>query len=100
MDVLHTKKRGGVVRLACKPHELVVAGSNPTPASIILAVYRHKNHINNVEKMSCFLKPFLKISPNLPPLAPLIMESVYHRLAAFIVRARRCTLSQGVDISP
>ena len=32
-------KRGGVVRLACKPHELVVAGSNPAPASI--STYRY-----------------------------------------------------------
>ena len=36
MDVLHSKKRGGVVRLACKPHELVVVGSNPTPASMCI----------------------------------------------------------------
>lgn len=34
MIVLQTKKRGGVVWLACKPHELVVVGSNPAPASI------------------------------------------------------------------
>ena len=50
MDVLQTKKRGGVVRLACKPHELVVAGSNPAPASTFLAVYWCKNQRNNVEK--------------------------------------------------
>ena len=36
MDVLPTKKRGGVVWLACKPHELVVVGSNPTPASMCI----------------------------------------------------------------
>ena len=116
MDVLQTKKRGGVVRLACKPHELVVAGSNPAPAfnitklnkfnpvvknvrrNIILAVYWCKNQRNNVEKTFCFLKPFLKISPNLPRLAPLMIKFIYHRLAAFIVRARRCTLLHGVDI--
>ena len=106
-------KRGGVVRLACKAHvaglsmgsqgahslrDLVVVGSNPTPASIILAVYWHKNRRVNVEKTSCFLKPFLKISSNLPRLAPPVIKSIYHRLAAFIVHARRCILLHGVDI--
>ena len=79
MDVLQTKKRGGVVRLACKPHELVVAGSNPAPASnysipkwipttipkllrnIIVAVYRCKNQRNNVEKTGLNRASFLKI---------------------------------------
>ena len=36
MDVFQTKKRGGVVRLAYKPHELVVVGSNPTSASMCI----------------------------------------------------------------
>ena len=60
MDVLQTKKRGGVVRLACKPHELVVVGSNPTPASIILAVYWCKNQRNNVGKIGLNCAPFPK----------------------------------------
>lgn len=89
---------------------LVVAGSNPASAStllrraymtrrnVILAVYWRKNQRNNVEKTSCFLKPFLKINPNLPRLAPLRIRPIYHRLAAFIVRARECTLLHGVDI--
>ena len=60
MDVLQTKKRGGVVRLACKPHELVVVGSNPTPASTFLAVYWCKNQRNNVGKTSLNCAPFPK----------------------------------------
>ena len=61
MDVLQTKKRGGVVRLACKPHELVVVGSNPTPASTFLAVYWCKNQRNNVEKTGLNRASFLEI---------------------------------------
>ena len=38
-----TKKRGSAVRIECKPHELVVAGSNLAPASndrgIILLIH-------------------------------------------------------------
>ena len=98
MDVLHTMKRGGVVRLACKPHELVVAGSNPAPASIILAVCLHKNQGVNVEKISAISKSFLKRSSILPRFTPLIIAIIFHRLVAFVVRARECTLLHGVDI--
>lgn len=63
-----------------------------------MAVGRHKNKRINVEKISHFLKPFLKISPNLPRLAPLMIESIYHRSAAFIVPRLECTLSHRVAI--
>ena len=71
-------KRGSIVRLVCKAHDLVVVGSNPTPASIydahtrdvlrardgrrniVLAVYWHKNQRNNVEKNSSNRASFLK----------------------------------------
>ena len=65
-------KRGGAARVACKPHELEVAGSNPAPASIhgghtkdvrrniILAVHEHKNPRNNIEKTSLNWAPFPK----------------------------------------
>ena len=63
-----------------------------------MVVSQYENQRNNVEKISHFLKPFLKISPNLPRLAPLMIESIYHRLVAFIVPRLECTLSHGVDI--
>lgn len=91
-------KPGDVVKLACKPRELVVAGSNPTPASIILAVYRYQNRRDNVEKISAISKSFQKNGSNLPLNLHLLIETISHRLTASIVPILEWTLLHGVDI--
>jgi len=63
-----------------------------------MAAYGHKNQRNNVEKISHFLKPSLKLSPILPRSAPIMIESIYYRLATFIVPRLECSRLHGVDI--
>lgn len=99
-------KRGSSVRLRRKPHELVVAGSNPALAStyeeplrnIILAVHRHKNQDLNVERTAVISGSFLKRASNLGVHASSQLKTIYHRLTAVILCMFECCVWRGVDV--
>ena len=63
-----------------------------------MAVYQHKNQRRNVEKIPAFLASFQRKGSNLLLNLHLLIDAIYHRLAASIVPMFECTLLHGVDI--
>jgi len=63
-----------------------------------MAVYQHENQRNNVEKIPAILASFQRNGSDLPLNSHLLIETICHRLAGFIVPMLECTLLHGVDI--
>jgi hypothetical protein len=58
----------------------------------------HKNFRGNVEKIAAILASFQRKGSNLLLNLHLLIETIYHRLTAFIVPRFECTMLHGVDI--
>jgi len=63
-----------------------------------MAVCWHKNFRDNVEKISAIFPSFRRKDSNLLLNLHLLIETIYHRLAAPLVCMLECTLLHGVDI--